>query len=120
AAQMADDFRNNLTFDVMVNGEFPSWYTKFLHNNGVELDLNAEDMQTIKEASKRLDYLAFSYYQSDTACAPAGCADQLDFENKMLACADRNANPYEGERMGMADRSGGAAGCAQSAVRALS
>lgn len=94
AAQMADDFRNNLTFDVMVNGEFPSWYTKFLHNNGVELDLNAEDMQTIKEASKRLDYLAFSYYQSDTACAPAGCADRLDFENKMLACADRNANPY--------------------------
>lgn len=69
AAKFHDNICNNLTFDVMVNGEYPSYYLAYLKNEGVEFDQPQDELDTIKRASEKLDFLSFSYYQSSVVKA---------------------------------------------------
>lgn len=93
-AEFLDDMFNNLTFDIMCNGEFPAYYKTWLANNHVELDIPDNDLETIKEAAKKLDYLSFSYYQSQAVKAPEGLSDPLTMQNELIFNTIREKNPY--------------------------
>lgn len=95
AAHFTDNMMNNLTFDVMVNGEYPSYYLSFLKNRDVNLDIENDDMEMIKNASDLLDYLALSYYQSMVVQAPESSEDLLENQDLLLKTEKRKLfNPY--------------------------
>lgn len=95
AAHFTDNMMNNLTFDVMVNGEYPSYYLSFLKNRDVNLDIENDDMEMIKNASDLLDYLALSYYQSMVVQAPESSEDLLESQDLLLKTEKRKLfNPY--------------------------
>lgn len=77
AAKFHDNMSNNLTFDVMVNGEYPSYYLAYLKNEGVDFNQPQEEMDIIKEASEKLDFLSFSYYQSSVVKANDDSKERL-------------------------------------------
>ena len=84
AARFADNMNNNLTFDVMVNGEYPSYYLAYLQNKGVDFNHPQDELDIIKEASQKLDFLAFSYYQSLVVKAPEGIEDPLEVQDYLV------------------------------------
>ena len=95
AARFADNMNNNLTFDVMVNGEYPSYYLAYLQNKGVDFNHPQDELDIIKEASQKLDFLAFSYYQSLVVKAPEGIEDPLEVQDYLLFGArEKLSNPY--------------------------
>ena len=64
AAQEAKELADDLFFDVFVNGEYPTYFTKRLENKGITLKTEAGDFELLKENT--VDYLSISYYQSMT------------------------------------------------------
>ena len=64
---------------------------------GIDFTHPEEEMATIKEASTKLGYLAFSQYQSCTVKAPEGVTCPLEFMDRILErdnCGIKN--PYIG------------------------
>lgn len=95
AARFVDNISNNLTFDIMVNGEYPNYYLTYLKKRGVHFDIPQKELETIKSASKMLDFLAFSYYLSSTVASPKGVRDPMEIQNRLLMGKQgREANPY--------------------------
>lgn len=64
AAYVMNEFSNLLSFDVMVFGNYPKYYQSYLKNLGISVDIHNEDMEIIKLASSKLDFLSLSYYQT--------------------------------------------------------
>lgn len=83
AAQIFNNFKSLISFDIMNTGKFPNYYLNFLNNNKLAIALNDTDLNTIKEASKQLDYLAVSYYQTRTIAAPE-VSDEAAFINAVI------------------------------------
>lgn len=61
AAQLQDQL-NLFYTDVQVRGEYPEYMNRYFQENGVTLQMQADDEQIIKNGT--VDYLAFSYYMS--------------------------------------------------------
>lgn len=66
ASHIANTYSNFLAFDIMTRGEYPDYYKAFLKNRG--LPTQREGMDIIRAAAQKLDFLAFSYYQTATIC----------------------------------------------------
>lgn len=64
AAEYYNKFKNFLTFDVMTFGEYPSYYKMFLEGNDINLAIPSKELEIIKSASEKIDYLSFSYYKT--------------------------------------------------------
>lgn len=95
AARFYDNICNNLTFDIMVNGEYPSYYLTYLKNKDIHITYPQDELDTIKEASQKLDFLSFSYYQSCVIQAPQGVSDPLKVQDMLLyGPKERLTNPY--------------------------
>lgn len=55
--------RDNFFFvDVQSRGEYPSYALKFMEREGIQLDIQEEDLQILKENT--VDFIGFSYYSS--------------------------------------------------------
>ena len=62
----------------MVNGEYPSYYKRYLKNKGVDFQHPQAEMDIIKEAATQLDFLAISYYQTLTVKYPSNiCGNDI-------------------------------------------
>ena len=73
-----NNYYNYLTFDIMVNGEYPSYYKRYLKNKGVDFQHPQAEMDIIKEAATQLDFLAISYYQTLTVKYPSNiCGNDI-------------------------------------------
>ena len=95
AARFYDDMHNNLNFDVMVNGEYPRYYLAYLKNKGIDFEHPQEELDTIKEAASKLDFLSFSYYQSCVVAAPEGVECPLEVQDRLLfGPMERLRNPH--------------------------
>src|SRR5699024_2579348 len=57
-----EDQMNLMYTDVQVRGEYPNYYKQFLADNGIELDIQNNDLDIIRQHT--VDYLSFSYYMS--------------------------------------------------------
>ncbi|MCI8400712.1 MAG: glycoside hydrolase family 1 protein [Lachnospiraceae bacterium] len=66
AAHIANNYLNFLPLDIMVRGEYPAYYRAFLRNRKIRED--REGMDRIREASKKMDFIALSYYQTSVIC----------------------------------------------------
>ena len=64
AAAHAKELIDDLFFDVFVNGEYPTYFTKRLENKGISLQIEDGDLELLKKNT--VDYLSISYYQSMT------------------------------------------------------
>ncbi|GAB2021961.1 6-phospho-beta-glucosidase [Pseudolactococcus yaeyamensis] len=82
-----DEQLNNYFFtDVLVRGKYPSYASKLFHDNGIELDIEPEDLVTL--ADNTVDFLAFSYYMSSVSSAD----DSVEKTAGNLT--ELNKNPY--------------------------
>lgn len=62
AATLAERFTDWLVLDVCATGAYPAYYTAYLRNRGIKLDVSAEEIADI--AAMRNDFLSLSYYRS--------------------------------------------------------
>lgn len=68
-----DQMRNCMCSDVMLQGEYPYYALRYFERHGIQLDLNEEESQILKEGI--CDFYSFSYYQSI-------CESTLEFDEK--------------------------------------
>ncbi|PJI07184.1 MULTISPECIES: glycoside hydrolase family 1 protein [Clostridium] len=58
----AKEFFIDFYFDIFAKGEYPSYITSYLKEKNIKLQMEDGDLELIKENT--VDYLTFSYYQS--------------------------------------------------------
>lgn len=92
-AQLMNNFKSHIAFDVMVQGEFPTYYTTFMKHRDITLDLDEQDLAVIKKASEQLDFLSLSYYQSRVVEAP-DVDDELAFEDAVIFNTPSTVSEY--------------------------
>ena len=93
---LAQDTMHHMLFftDVMVRGAYPHYAEALFRHNGWELDITPEDGAALQAGKP--DYLAFSYYQSDTVCAhaqsqnhdPVSSVNEYSVDNPYLEASD--------------------------------
>lgn len=71
ACDYLNRMENFIQTDYAVFGEEPWYFRQYRKNRGIACELNEEETSQIKSASKKLDFVAFSYYSSVCAEAPA-------------------------------------------------
>lgn len=74
-AQQEERRMNWFCTDVMVRGEYPSYALQFFEENGVKLDIRDGDLEEIARGTT--DYIAFSYYMSQTAKADPSQVEKM-------------------------------------------
>ncbi len=66
-AQRRNQILNQFCGDVQVRGEYPSFMNRYFRENGISIQMEPGDLETIKEGC--VDYYTFSYYMSNCATA---------------------------------------------------
>lgn len=84
--QTMDNLINNLSGDVQVLGEYPYFAKKYMKDIGVELKLEADDLEILKQGV--VDFYTFSYYMSN--CVSTDQSSELVMGNLMGGAK----NPY--------------------------
>lgn len=46
----------------MTSGQLPEYFINFVEKRNIDILFNEDEKQVVKDASEKLDYLAFSYY----------------------------------------------------------
>ena len=93
-AHVFNNIYNNLTFDVMVTGEYPSYYKQYLKNHCVDFNHSQDELDTMKKASTQLDFLAISYYQSTTVKYPSNVNENHDILDLCMNSSPMIKNTY--------------------------
>ncbi|MDR1794087.1 MAG: glycoside hydrolase family 1 protein [Erysipelotrichaceae bacterium] len=83
AALLFNNFKSLISFDIMTRGEFPSYYTTFMKERGVDVSLSKKQAELILSASKKIDFLSFSYYQSRVISGPDE-SDPVKFADEVV------------------------------------
>ena len=95
---LAADFKNKMhnyfVYDTMCNGELPQYFMQYAKNRNIELNMSQEEKDVIKDASKKLDYLAFSYYRSNVISSFEDIKDQNELEDALIFDQRSLKNPY--------------------------
>ena len=66
-AQKQNQILNQFCGDVQVRGEYPSFMNRYFRENGIDIQMESGDLETIKAGC--VDYYTFSYYMSNCATA---------------------------------------------------
>lgn len=82
AAAIANDFLCLLTFDIMTQGIYPTYYKEFLSECGLAED-DREGLEIIRRSSEQIDFLSISYYQTCEISGPE-IEDPLEFEKSVI------------------------------------
>jgi len=93
AAKIYNDFHYFITFDVMCNGEFPNYYKQYFKRRNITYALNYQEQKMIKDASTKIDFLSFSYYQSRVIEAK-DAKDQDAFIEKIIFDTPTSVSEY--------------------------
>lgn len=93
AAQFKNNMSNHLMFDVMTTGEIPNYYAYYLKEKNIEPVFTEEEKKDVKEASTKIDYLAFSYYQTGVTSDPKEEED-AKFKGALIHDSRVQYNPY--------------------------
>ncbi len=84
--QRRNQILNQFCGDVQVRGEYPSFMNRYFRENGISIQMEPGDLETIKEGC--VDYYTFSYYMSNCATASP---DQAASSGNLMGGAK---NPY--------------------------
>jgi 6-phospho-beta-glucosidase len=84
--QRRNQILNQFCGDVQVRGEYPSFMNRYFSDNGISIQMEPGDLETIKEGC--VDYYTFSYYMSNCATASP---DQAASSGNLMGGAK---NPY--------------------------
>ena len=85
-AQRRNQILNQFCGDVQVRGEYPAFMNRYFRENGITLQMESGDLETIKEGC--VDYYTFSYYMSNCATVSP---DQAAASGNLMGGAK---NPY--------------------------
>ncbi len=85
-AQRRNQILNQFCGDVQVRGEYPSFMNRYFPENGISIQMEPGDLETIKEGC--VDYYTFSYYMSNCATATP---EQASTSGNLMGGAK---NPY--------------------------
>ena len=93
AAQFKNQMQNDIMFDVMTSGELPPYFVNYMKQRNVTVDYSEEEKAAVKEASEKIDYLAFSYYQSSVTADFPEIEDRIGKEDALMKDTRRLKNP---------------------------
>lgn len=85
-AQKQNQILNQFCGDVQVRGEYPSFMNRYFRENGIDIQMESGDLETIKAGC--VDYYTFSYYMSNCATASP---EQTSSSGNLMGGAK---NPY--------------------------
>lgn len=85
-AQRRNQILNQFCGDVQVRGEYPSFMNRYFRENGISIQMEPGDLESIKEGC--VDYYTFSYYMSNCATATP---EQASTSGNLMGGAK---NPY--------------------------
>ncbi|WP_104034137.1 glycoside hydrolase family 1 protein [Vibrio jasicida] len=71
--------------DVQTRGQYPGYMKRYFRENGIEIQMEADDLEEIASAS--VDFISFSYYAS-------GCASADPKQKEVGNIVDSVPNPY--------------------------
>ena len=84
AADFKNKMHNYLPFDIMTSGQLPSYFLNYIQNRNINIKFDEKERQVILESSQKLDYLAFSYYQSSVQSSFDDITDFIELEDAIL------------------------------------
>lgn len=90
AAEIVNDFNFGLYADILTKGEYPSFYLKWLEQNGI--DSSQDDMTELVRAAHAADYLPVSMYQTRTIVCDFDISNVSDV-NALLFDVPTRTNP---------------------------
>ncbi len=85
-AAMEEAHRHDMFTEIHVRGEYPGYMKRYLRENHIEVKMEAEDMEILKNT---VDFISFSYYVS--VCATADPKKNVRGEGNLLGGVP---NPY--------------------------
>jgi len=100
AADFKNKMHNYLPYDIMTSGTLPPYFINFMQKRNIHIDLSDTEKQVILESSRKLDYLAFSYYRShvqssfDDIKDPIALEDAILFDQRGLKNPNYKANEW--------------------------
>ena len=77
AAQFKNKMHNYLPLDIMTFGKLPTYFLNYMDKRAVVLVASEDEYQIIEQSSKKLDYLAFSYYRTNVT----GVFDDVPYDD---------------------------------------
>lgn len=80
-ADLVSRFNYYLPLDIMYFGVLPHYFLQYMKNKNVNIDLSDDEIKVIHESSAKLDYLAFSYYQSSAVEFSENKSGKYSFTN---------------------------------------
>jgi Beta-glucosidase/6-phospho-beta-glucosidase/beta-galactosidase len=94
---LASQFRTQMSvylmFDAMTRGELPEYFNNFMRRRDLKPVYTEEEKIIVKDASEKIDYLAFSYYQSSVEADFPEINDSIQKEDAILRDSRRLRNP---------------------------
>ena len=96
ATDFVRKFFGLLPFDIMTSGTLPDYFVNFMNKRDIVIARKPEDESVLLEGSNKLDYLAFSQYQSAVSAAFEDITDLLVQEDALLQDTRGLKNPYYG------------------------
>ena len=63
AAKHANELELNWYYDPILKGEYPKYVVENLKNNGINIDWTEEELEIIKNAADKNDFIGLNYYQ---------------------------------------------------------
>lgn len=97
---IACDFKNKmhnyLPYDIMCKGTLPYYFTNYAKQRNIDYSFSEEEQKIVYESSKKIDYLAFSYYRSNVQASFDDIKDPILLEDAILFDSRNMKNPYYG------------------------
>ncbi|WP_050638213.1 glycoside hydrolase family 1 protein [Candidatus Stoquefichus sp. SB1] len=94
AADFKNKMHNYLPFDIMTSGQLPEYFINFVEKRNIDILFNEDEKQVVKDASEKLDYLAFSYYRSGVQSSFDDIEDLIELEDAILFDQRGLKNPH--------------------------
>ena len=94
ANQFQNQMHNYLALDIMCFGRLPHYFLQFMKNRNINVEYSESEKENIYNASRLLDYIAFSYYQSAITTSFNDIQDISKEEDAILYDERGYKNPY--------------------------
>lgn len=84
AADFKNKMHNYLALDIMNFGTLPHYFTHYMEIRNIHVDINDQEKDILFSSSKKLDYIAFSYYRSNVQSSFDNITDPIELEDAIL------------------------------------
>ena len=94
AADFKNKMHNYLPLDIMNFGVLPDYFMNYMKNRDITVEIQDQEREVLMSSSKKLDYIAFSYYRSGVQSSFDDIIDPIELEDAILFDSRGLKNPH--------------------------